>query len=448
MDDKQFLIITLGCFRNEVESDLLRGSLTSHGLEETGSLETADIVLVNTCGFISEACDEGIDTILQIADEISHASRRPPLLVVGCMAQRYGVDLMKEMPEIDGILGTDWEQGLEGALAELFERGQFDETPSEPRMPSLRRTVDSSENASLFVRVADGCDRGCRFCSIPGIRGPLSSRPVEDIRDEVGRLASGRDREIVLLAQDLSSYGRDLEKQTDLLKLLSGLVTISEARWIRLLYLQPEGVTPELIDRVASEDAICDYYDIPFQHVSSTVLGRMGRSGGIDTYLDLVDRIRDRSPEAAIRSTVMVGYPGETEAEFEELERFIEQARFDWLGAFVFSAEEGTAAAALAGQVPSEVALSRYNRVLEIQDRVEESALARFTGRRLEVVVDGISEIEPYGLVGRSYREAPVVDGVIYLKLAEGAVGRPAPGDFTEALITGREGLDLVGEID
>jgi ribosomal protein S12 methylthiotransferase len=448
MDDKQFLIITLGCFRNEVESDLLRGALNSHGLEETGSLEAADIVLVNTCGFISEACDEGIDTILQIAHEISRMVKRPPLLVVGCMAQRYGADLMREMPEIDGILGADWEQGLERALGGLFERGHYYETTREPRMPSLRRTVDSSESATLLVRVADGCDRWCRFCSIPGIRGPLASRSVEEICDEVGLLASGRYREIVLLAQDLTSYGRDLGEQTDLLELLRRLVTIPEARWLRLLYLQPEGVTPELIDRVASEEAICDYFDIPFQHASSAVLGRMGRTGGIDTYLDLIDRIRDSSPEASIRSTVMVGYPGETEAEFEELERFVEQARFDWLGAFVFSVEEGTAAASLDGQVPSEVALSRYNRVLEIQDRVEEYAVARFAGRRLEVVVDGISEIEPYDLVGRSYREAPVVDGSIYLKLAEGGVGRPAPGDFTEALITGREGLDLVGEID
>jgi ribosomal protein S12 methylthiotransferase len=448
MKGKKFLIVTLGCFRNEVESDLLRSALGSLGLMETPSLEAADIVLVNTCGFIAEACDEGIDTILQVAEETAPMERRPPLLVVGCMGQRYGAELKREMPEIDGVLGADWERGLERALGELLERGEYLQVPGKPHMPAVLRTVDSSDSPTLYVRVADGCDRGCRFCSIPGIRGPLASRPVDEICDEVNRLASGREREVVLLAQDLTSYGRDLGKGDGLVELLRRLAAIREVRWLRLLYLQPEGVTRELIDCVASRDVICDYFDIPFQHASAKVLGRMGRPGDLDSNLRLIEGIRERVPEAAIRSTVMVGYPGETEAEFEELARFIELARFDWLGAFVFSAEEGTLAASLPRRVPSEVGLSRYNRVLEIQAGVEESALARFKGRKLEVVLDGVSDIEPYDFVGRSYREAPVVDGVIHLKRSGGASDRPAPGDFAEALITGREGFDLVGQID
>jgi ribosomal protein S12 methylthiotransferase len=448
MKGKKFLIVTLGCFRNEVESDLLRSALSSLGLEETPSLEAADIVLVNTCGFIAEACDEGIDTILQVAEETAPMEKRPPLLVVGCMGQRYGEELMREMPEIDGVLGADWERGLEPALGELLERGEYREMPGKPHMPAVLRTIDSSDSPTLYVRVADGCDRGCRFCSIPAIRGPLASRPIDEMCDEVSRLASGREREVVLLAQDLTSYGRDLGKGDGLVELLHRLAAIREVRWLRLLYLQPEGVTPELIDCIASREVICDYFDIPFQHASAAVLGRMGRPGDLDSNLHLIEVIRKLAPEAAIRSTVMVGYPGETEAEFEELARFIELARFDWLGAFVFSAEEGTLAASLASRVPSEVALSRYNRVLEIQDGVEESALARFKGLKLEVVLDGVSEIEPYDFVGRSYREAPVVDGVIHLKRSGGARERPAPGDFAEALITGREGLDLVGQID
>lgn len=445
MKEKRFLIVTLGCFRNEVESDLLRSALVGLGMRETHSLTSADIVVINTCGFIAGACDEGIDTILELDELAGTIPDRLPLVAVGCMAQRYGEALMREMPELSGVLGMDWESELEAAVGTVLGGGKYAGARREPKTAGLKREVDSSENATLFVRASDGCDRGCLFCSIPSIRGPYASRGLDEISDEVSRLAAGREREVILLAQDLTAYGKDIG--TDLPEMVRGLTALPEVRWLRLLYLQPEGVTTELIEEVAGNSKVCKYFDIPFQHASRRVLRAMGRPGDADEYLRLIESIRARIPDASVRSTVMVGYPGETDDDFAALVRFIEEARFDWLGGFVFSAEEGTAAAELPGTVDSEVALSRYNIVAEVQDRMEESELSDFEGRRLEVVVDGSSEIEPYDLVGRSYREAPIVDGVIYLVQRDGHAGRALRGDFVEALITGREGLDLVAEI-
>jgi ribosomal protein S12 methylthiotransferase len=442
-----FLLITLGCFRNEVESDLLRSELDALGISETGALESADVVIVNTCGFISEACDEGIDTILELHDLSCRLSRRPPMLVLGCMSQRYGAELMRLVPEIDGILGANWVSGLADALGRLSNGERYEGRIASPRLPDVARSVDSSENASLFVRVADGCDRGCRFCSIPSIRGPYRSREPEDIFEEIRAFCREEEREVILLAQDLTSYGLDLPGRIDLTGLIRDITRIDNVRWLRLLYLQPEGVTDELILEVTGNPVVCDYFDIPFQHASADVLRGMGRPGDARSYLALLERVREHSAEAAIRTTLMVGYPGETEYDFEELLGFVRSARFDWLGGFVFSPEEGTAAATLEGQVPSDIAVSRYNRLLEIQDEVEGSALERNIGRRLEVVIDGYSDIEPYRFVGRSYREAPVVDGSIYLTVGEHGDSGLTQGTFEEALITGQEGLDLVGEL-
>lgn len=447
MKTGRYLIVTLGCFRNEVESDLVRSAMASLGMAETQAVENADLLIVNTCGFISEACDESIDTILELADISSVLSIRPPMLVLGCMAQRYGSALTREMPEIDGILGSGWMNGLGEAVKRLLAGGKYASSPGSPSALRLERTVDSSENATLLVRIADGCDRACRFCTIPLIRGPYASRRPEAVCNEIKLLSAGREREVVLLAQDLTGYGSDCVPGAHLPGLIREIVEIPGVRWLRLLYLQPEGITDILLDEITGNSAVCDYFDIPFQHASGSLLRRMGRTGDAESHLELLRAIRERSPEASLRTTVMVGYPGETDAEFEELKDFIEQARFDWMGAFVFSAEDGAAAFALPGQVPFEIAVSRYNSIVEVQEKVEESALERFTGRMLEVVIDGFSELDGYELVGRSYREAPTVDGVIHLRRQTARSNNAVPGEFHLAQITGNEGLDLAGEI-
>lgn len=445
----EYLLVTLGCFRNEVESDLLRSELSSLGFAETTAVESADIIFVMTCGFVREACDEGIDTMLELDEIGSGQTGKPPMLAIGCMGQRYGADLFVEMPELAAVLGCDWQQDIEAAVADALKGVRHACRARVPAMFTGSRSVDSSDNATLYVRVADGCDRACGFCTIPSIRGPFVSRSPGEVIEEIERLSSGREREVILLAQDLTSYGRGLApgQSLDLAGLVERITGVPGVHWLRMLYLQPEGVTARLIEQVAGNDRVCNYFDIPFQHASESVLRRMGRPGGADDYLDLISRIRRDIPDAAIRSTVMVGYPGETEEDFSLLMDFVNEARFDWLGAFVFSPEEGTAAAELGSSIPAEVSLSRYNMVVETQDEIEASGLDRFPGRELEVVVDEICEIEPYDMVGRSYREAPVVDGMIYLKRAA-AGGRTAePGDFVRARITGHEGLDLVGEI-
>ena len=443
---RRYLLVTLGCFRNEVESDLLRGALRRLGLGETERIEEADVALVMTCGFIAEACDEGIDTIIELGEIAASVPAPPPVIVLGCMSQRYGAELAREMPEISAALGSDWAPDLEAALEAVLHGDRFAAPARAPRMSTLARAVDSSEGAQLYLRASDGCDRACRFCAIPKIRGPHTSRPLADIIEETARLCRGREREVILLAQDLTSYGADLDPETGLAMLVREVARIEGAHWVRMLYLQPQGVTERLIETVAAEPAVADYFDVPFQHVSSHVLKAMGRSGSGDEHLDLIERIRSRIPDAAIRSTLMVGYPGENDGDFAELLEFVREARLDWLGAFVFSPEEGTAAASLPGKVAAELALSRYNELVEAQDAQEAMCAGAMSGRELEVVVEALCEIPGYDLVGRSYREAPVVDGFIYLKTTPGGKQARA-GEFVTARITGQEGLDLVGEI-
>lgn len=439
-------MLTLGCFRNEVESDLLRDSLFGLGLAET-PLEGADIIVVNTCGFIEDAVNEGIDTILELDRLAAKLERRPPILVVGCMGQRYGEELLQEMPEISGVLGVDWVDNLRNALGTILSGERFQACSRTPSPVTALRCTDSSENSTMFVRIADGCSRSCRFCYIPFIRGAFKSRPPEEILEEIERLAGGKEREVVLLAQDLTSYGKDQTGGLTLASLARKVTEMDKVKWLRLLYMQPEGVTVELMEEITGNPKICDYFDIPFQHASPNVLNRMGRPGNAVGYLALIDSIRDRSPDAALRTTVMVGYPGESKRDFDLLLRFIDQVKFDWMGAFRFSAEAGTRAAGLRGNISYDTAQIRYDRVVALQGFIEEERVGSLIGRELEVLIDGVSEMEGYDFVGRSYREAPVVDGVIYLRKLTGTVNATAIGGFARARITGQEGLDLVGEI-
>ncbi|MBK5092162.1 MAG: 30S ribosomal protein S12 methylthiotransferase RimO [Actinobacteria bacterium] len=430
-----------------MESDLLRSELAGLGLEQAADIDAAQVIIVNTCGFIREACEEGIDTVLEVDRLTRDRKPRPPVILLGCMGQRYGGELLENLPEVSGVLGVDWKDYLLEALAAVTEGKRFHRTSSVPEPCCTARNVDSSENATIFIRIADGCSRGCGFCTIPRIRGAYKSRSADDILDEVSRLTGGRDREIVLLAQDLTSYGTDTRSDTDLAGLLRMIAELEDVRWVRLLYLQPEGVTVELTDEIARNPKVCDYFDIPFQHASRDVLRRMGRPGDGKSYKRLISSIRKRSPGASLRTTLMVGYPGETEEDFEQLERFIMDIGFDWLGAFRFSPEPGTGAAELADQVPHDESVLRYYRILELQNSIEASRAARLIGSSTEVVIDGASQEEGYDFVGRSYREAPVIDGLLYLR-RKTEIGRQATtGDFVNARITGLEGLDLVAEI-
>jgi len=349
------------------------------------------------------------------------------------MSQRYGSRLLERLPEVSGVLGVDWSGGLEKAVSVLGRGGRISAV-GPPGIVFNERAFDTWGGGTLMVRVSEGCDRRCRFCTIPAIKGGFVSRTPDDIKGEIETLSVGREIEVVLLAQDMTSYGKDLPGKTGLPSLIRDVSELDCVRWVRPLYLQPEGVTEELIVEMTGNRG-------------SEVLRRMGRRGSESQYRDLISSIRRRSPEASLRTTVMVGYPGETEKEFLEMVEFIEDIRFDWLGAFIFSPEEGTPAAELNCAVPRDVAVSRYNTLLSVQDSVEESGLARNLGRDLEMVVDSRDEIEGYDLLGRSYREAPLVDGVIHIRLRKGGRDNVNVGSFVDAKIVGREGLDLVAEV-
>lgn len=440
-----FCLVTLGCFRNEVESDNLRSFLHGMGHTEVESPLDADFIIVNSCGFISEACDEGIDTILKLSEILDSKYKSTPVVVAGCMAQRYGIALMNEMPEISAIVGVDWAKDINKVISSVLEGEKYYVEPGVPKFADVTRHIDSSETASLFVRISDGCDRRCNFCTIPSIRGKYVSRKAEDIIEEIIKLNGDRKREVVLVGQDLTCYGKDLDEKIDLAGLLRRISDIRNVHWIRLLYLQPEGLSDELIEEIVSNPRVCNYFDIPFQHASEKIIKRMGRRGNADYYKKLIESIRKKEPGSVIRTTLMVGFPGEGEEEFDELCGFVEEVKFDWMGAFRYSAEEKTRAGRLNEQVPHEVALKRYNRILEIQDSIEDSKSDNFRGKELEVVVEEMCSGGEYGYIGRSYREAPVVDGIIYLTTAPSI--RVETGDFVVVRITGREGLDLAGEI-
>jgi ribosomal protein S12 methylthiotransferase len=443
MKSRQYLMVTLGCFRNDVISDLMRSAMAELGYRETPSIEGADVILVNTCGFIEDACAEVIDTVLEIDELIGGEEARAPVLLFGCMGQRYGKELMSELPEVSGVLGVDWYRHLADALEALGGGGKYVPARHPPAMLDPVRYFQTFAVSTMMVRIADGCARGCAFCAIPGIKGPYRSRSPEEVISEIELLADAPS-EVILLAQDATMYGHDITQESDLPTLIRSVTEIEAVRWLRLLYLQPEGIDERLIEEVVENEKVCNYFDIPFQHASRKILGRMKRPGDADSYMRLIARIRDLCPDAALRTTVMVGYPGETEEDFGELLRFIEDVRFDWLGAFRFSPEEVCPASELGGSVPAATALSRYNTVVCLQDSIESDAYSRLRGRTLEVVIDGPSQMGSYDLVGRSYREAPVVDGVVYLK---GEFREELPRGFKQAKIVGREGLDLVGEV-
>jgi len=415
-------------------------------MAEVKSLEEADVVIVNTCGFIREACEESIDTILEIDRLKTNLRIKPPIIVLGCMAQRYRRELFLEMKESQAVLGCHWTGELEKAIAKTLEGSRFCGGFEPSGKSGVTRLVDSS-NTYLIVRISDGCDRSCAFCTIPSFRGRFRSVSPEEIIKEIRMLTLQREREIILVAQDLTSYGLDLLPKTDLSSLIEMISKIEGVRWIRLLYLQPDGITDKLIDEIAQNEKICKYLDIPFQHSSPAVLRRMGRKGSKEEFLGLIWKIRERIPQVAIRTTLMVGFPKESESDFDNLVSFVEEARFDWVGLFKYSDEEGTTSYSMEGKIDEATANERYDTILSLQERIEEEKVSRLVGSELELVIDGNSDLPEYKFRGRSYREAPEIDGSVYVKVPPAASLHLSPGDFVNSRIIDVEGLDPVAQV-
>lgn len=426
-------LTTLGCAKNQVDSDKLEARLDDAGYRRAASPEEADVVMVNTCAFIEAARVESVDTILD------HAGRKRPdarLIVLGCMAQRYQSELADALPEADAVLGMERYGELVGELDRMtaWEPIRLVTSPMDI-LYEVRRPTPSTPYA--YVKVAEGCDKGCTFCAIPQFRGAQRSRAPVNIRDEIAGLTAAGVGEIVLVAQDLAAYGRDIDAPGGIVDLLRFVTDVDDLRRLRLLYLYPREITDALIAEMAGNPRIADYFDLSLQHAAGGLLRAMRRPGDGGRHLDLIGRIRAAAPDATLRSSFIVGFPGETDDDVATLEEFLGAAELDWAGFFPYSPEDGTPAALLPGRVPADEIAERTRHLQGIQDGITAARSAAQVGRRFEVVVDMVEDGVP---TARSVREAPEIDGVITLDRGE-------PGEWLIAEVTASYGTELAAEV-
>ena len=434
--------VSLGCSKNLVDTEMMLGILREHGIELTPEPAEADILIVNTCAFIESAKEESITTILNMA-EYKESGRCRSLIVAGCLGQRYGQELLDDMPEADAIIGTGaWNRIMEAVEESL--KGHRVVIVGEDKLLYDEHTprITTTPAYTAYVKIAEGCNNRCAFCAIPYIRGAYRSRPIEDIRDEVANLAARGVKEIILIAQDTTEYGRDLYGEPQLAKLLRTLCTVEGVHWIRTLYSYPTYFSDELIETIASEPKLVKYVDLPMQHAHDEVLRRMHRPDTQASMRALIEKLRTRIPGVTIRSTFIVGFPGETDAQYQTLRNFLEEMRLDKVGVFTYSREEGTPAYDMPNQVPEDVMQERYHDLMSLQCKISEELNRELEGRELEVLVEGRDEEQANIAVGRSYREAPDVDGQVYI---EGDTDSQI-GDLVRVRVLQGFTYDVVGE--
>jgi ribosomal protein S12 methylthiotransferase len=433
-------LVSLGCARNLVDSEVMLGSLLKEGWEHTHEVDEADAVIVNTCGFIQSAKEESIDTILNFAEK-KRQSANFKLVVTGCLSQRYKTQLAKGLPEVDFFLGTDQFANIQSYLEAPLEKGTVIAKRSHYLYNEDVARVNTLSKHSAYVKVAEGCQHNCAFCIIPAIRGRLRSRTLSSIVNEVQSLVQGGVKEIILIAQDLAAYGRD-KGQDDLVPMLKELVSIENLQWVRLLYVYPENITDEFIDLLASEPKIVKYLDIPVQHASDRILKAMNRCLTTEEMTSVFARLRARVPGLAIRTTVMVGFPGETEEDCEELAQFVQAQRFEHLGCFTYSPEEGTVAARMKEQIEDDVKAARFDKIMRLQQVVSAELLKTKIGTHVDAILERFDP-NVSAWVGRTSTQAPDIDGTIRVF---GAMEAKA-GDIVRVAITASSEYDLEGRV-
>ena len=439
-ESKKIGMISLGCPKNQVDAELMLEKLAEAGYEIRDDVAGCDAVLVNTCGFIEAAKKEAIENILYVAG-YKEDGEVGKLVVTGCLSERYQRQIMDEMPEVDAVVGLGGDADIVSVMERVFQGEKVLEFPDKEELPLEGDRILTTPNYYAYVKIGEGCSNNCAFCAIPEIRGRFRSRPVESIIGEVRALVKKGVKEVILIAQDTSLYGKDLYGKLKLPELLRELCKVEGLHWIRFLYCYPERITDELLEVMATEPKVCHYFDIPLQHADGACLKRMNRVGDREHFEALIAKIRERIPDCCIRTTVMTGFPGETEEEFESLAEFVKAMRFDNLGCFAFSPEEGTLAAEMPDQVDDDVKQHRQELIMELQHDIAEQKNQECIGRQLEVIVDGYNK---YGdvFVGRSYRSVPEIDGSV-LFTSENHV---TIGDFVKVDIFGAEEYDLKGE--
>lgn len=441
-------VVSLGCPKNLVDSETMLGLIHEEKYEITNDPSEAEIIIVNTCGFIESAKEESINTILQMAEYKKSGSCKY-IIVTGCLSQRYAEELFSELPEADAIAGVEVydeigsiiKRVMNGERFIMLERSKPDViyTSKETFLPRILTTP----SYTAYLKIAEGCDNCCSYCAIPKIRGPYRSKPMEQVLKEVKALADNGVKELIVVAQDTTRYGEDLPGGKLLLAdLLKELNKIESLKWIRVMYCYPNNFTDELIETFASLDKVCKYVDLPLQHASNRLLASMNRYDTREEVETLLAKLRKRIPGIVIRTTFIVGFPGETDADFEELKEFVEQQRFENAGVFAYSQEEGTVAGAMPNQIPDEIKQERYHELMALQAQISEEIHKDTEGQTLEVLVEGIEE-DGSGLhYGRSYREAPDIDGLVFIENP----GDIKPGCFVKVNILQGFTYESVGE--
>ena len=439
--------MSLGCPKNLVDSEVMLGTLTRQGYSITAQKEDADVIVVNTCGFIDTAKKESIDAILEMA-ELKTQGNCKKLVVAGCLAERYRTEIQKEIPEIDFVFGPD-------ELGRILEAVQLDSSADAPdisidalysskEVPTIPRVL-TTPSYMAYLKISEGCDHVCTFCAIPSFRGRFRSRSVANLVAESRRLAEQGVRELVIVSQDTMAYGKDLGLTRGITELLKELVTIDGLKWVRFLYCYPNMVSDELVRLVAGEERLCKYFDIPYQHASGPILDRMKRGGYRGIYERQIESIRKLMPEVGLRTSFIVGFPGETEDDFNELMSFIKNVQFDNVGVFLYSDEEGTPAFDLDRKIPRPAARRRRNRIMKEQAKISADRLRTMVGRRVEVLLEGRSAESDLLLQGRMETQAPDIDGHVLIN----DVGdkKVTPGEFYNVEMTESMEYDLVGRI-
>ena len=424
--EKVVNIISLGCAKNLVDSEILLGGLHKSDVAVTDNPENADTIIINTCGFLDIAREESIDTILQAA-ELKKTARPSELVVMGCLSERYPEELTSEVPEIDQIFGSnDHRQIISFLTGKDFSKDD----------PLFFRSLMTPKHYA-YIKIAEGCDNGCSFCSIPIMRGLQKSRTIPAIMDEAIRLAENGTKELLVIAQDSTSYGWDLDQKVYLSDLLKNLNRVDGIEWIRVHYAHPAHLSQRIIDSIADSDKVCNYLDMPVQHASDIILKSMKRGLNQQGIRDRINRLRDASPGIAIRTTLIVGYPGETEEDFTELFNFVKDIRFDRLGVFTYSEEEGTSAAHLDDNIPQEVKNDRKNQIIELQHDISLARNESFIGKNIRVLVD---QTENNIGVGRTEYDSPEIDNIVQI---EGKVSR---GQFVNIIVNDANEYELIGK--
>lgn len=436
----KILFISLGCDKNLVDTEEMLGLLASRGFEMTDDEAEAEVIIINTCCFIHDAKEESIQNILEMA-EYKKKGNLKALIVAGCLAQRYRQEILDEIPEVDVVLGTTaYDQILEVLATALAGHTEvrIADLKALPRVETKRQVTTGGHYA--YLKIAEGCDKHCTYCIIPKIRGPFRSVPMERLLKEAGELAEQGVKELILVAQETTLYGKDIYGEKKLPALLRGLCKIKGLRWIRLLYCYPEEITDELIQVIKEEPKICHYLDIPIQHANDEILRRMGRRTTKQEIIHTVEKLRREIPDICLRTTLITGFPGETKAQHEELMEFVDEMEFDRLGVFTYSPEEDTSAAEMPDQISDGIKQERQADLMELQQEIAFANAEDMVGREILVMIEGkVADENAY--VGRTYRDAPGVDGLIFIDADEELLS----GDFAKAKVTGALEYDLIG---